>query len=192
MTHTDDTSTTGDPVIVAQQDTGNEAVESAMADDTASNSDAELQQIELLKKEVDRYRDIAGRAQADLQNAKARVEREADDLRKYASESLVKKILPTLDNFQRAFLHIPEELKTNEWVKGVNAIEADLMKQMADVGLRRMQSLNQPVDANKHDPLMVGPGPADTVIEVLEEGYEFHGKVLRPAKVKVGDGSAVS
>ncbi len=151
-----------------------------------------VMEIETLKAELNRYRDLAGRAQADLQNAKARVEREADDLRKYASESLVRRILPTLDNFQRAFQHIPEELKDHEWVKGVHAIEADLMKQMQDVGLKRMQSLNQPVDANKHDPLMVGPGPVDTVIEVLEEGYELNGKVLRPAKVKVGDGSAVS
>jgi molecular chaperone GrpE len=146
-------------------------------------------QIQMLTAEVERYRDIAGRAQADLQNAKARVEREADELRKFASEQMVRKILPTLDNFQRAFQHIPADLSANEWVKGVSAIEADLMRQMQDAGLTRMDSLNQPVDANKHDPLMVGPGPADTVIEVLEEGYEYHGKVLRPAKVKVGDGS---
>lgn len=175
MTHTDDSQTgqtpfTDDPVAPVTVDL--------------------IAEVASLKAELGRYRDLAARSQADLQNAKARVEREADDLRKYASESLVRKILPTLDNFQRAFQHIPEDLKDHEWVKGVSAIEADLMKQMADVGLKRMQSLNQPVDANKHDPLMVGPGPADTVIEVLEEGYELNGKVLRPAKVKVGDGSA--
>lgn len=175
MTHTDD-STTG---------------QTPASDDPVAPITADLiVEIESLKSELNRYRDLAGRAQADLQNAKARVEREVDDLRKFASESLVRRILPTLDNFQRAFQHIPEELKDNEWVKGVSAIEADLMKQMSDVGLKRMQSLHQSVDANRHDPLMVGPGPTDTVIEVLEEGYELNGKVLRPAKVKVGDGSA--
>ncbi|UPA22204.1 nucleotide exchange factor GrpE [Candidatus Peribacteria bacterium] len=175
MTHTDDSQAGATP-----QD-----------DDIVLPTTADLMaEIASLKAELNRYRDLAGRAQADLQNAKARVEREADDLRKFASESLVRRILPTLDNFQRAFQHIPEDLKDHEWVKGVSAIEADLMKQMADVGLKRMQSLHQPVDANKHDPLMVGPGAADTVIEVLEEGYELNGKVLRPAKVKVGDGSA--
>jgi len=175
MTHTDDSQTGA-----TSQD-----------DDIVLPTTADLMaEIASLKAELNRYRDLAGRAQADLQNAKARVEREADDLRKFASESLVRRILPTLDNFQRAFQHIPEDLKDHEWVKGVSAIEADLMKQMADVGLKRMQSLHQPVDANKHDPLMVGPGTADTVIEVLEEGYELNGKVLRPAKVKVGDGSA--
>lgn len=175
MTHTDDSQTGQTPAT----------------DDSVAPVTVDLMaEIASLKAELGRYRDLAARSQADLQNAKARVEREADDLRKYASESLVRKILPTLDNFQRAFQHIPEDLKDHEWVKGVSAIEADLMKQMADVGLKRMQSLHQPVDANKHDPLMVGPGAADTVVEVLEEGYELNGKVLRPAKVKVGDGSA--
>lgn len=153
----------------------------------------ELEQIraelESLKVDMAQYRDLAARAQADLQNAKARVEREAEELRKFASESLVRKILPTLDNFQRAFQHVPAELEDNEWVKGVSAIEGELMRQMQEVGLKRMQSLNQPVDANRHETLMVGPGPIDTVIEVLEEGYELNGKVLRPAKVKVGDGT---
>ncbi len=189
MTQHDDSSTTGDPVIVAQQDMKNDAVESALVDDDTSDVAALKKEIETLKAELVRYRDIAGRAQADLQNAKARVEREADELRKFASESLVRKILPTLDNFQRAFQQIPEDLKNHEWVKGVNAIEADLMKQMSDVGLKRMQSLNQPIDSARHEPLMVGPGPLDTVTDVLEEGYEYNGKVLRPAKVKVGDGT---
>lgn len=181
MTHHDDTTDQS-----AASQTG-----AAQSDDSGISPTEVLQQEMMhLQSELNRFRDLAGRAQADLQNAKARVEREADDLRKYASESLVRKILPTLDNFQRAFQHIPEDLKDHEWVKGVSAIEADLMKQMSDVGLKRMQSLNQPVDANRHDPLMVGPGAADTVIDVLEEGYELNGKVLRPAKVKVGDGSA--
>lgn len=189
MTQHDDATTTGDPVIVAQQDMKNENVEAALADDDSSDVEILKKEIEILKAELVRYRDIAGRAQADLQNAKARVERESDELRKFASESLVRKILPTLDNFQRAFQQIPGDLKNHEWVKGVNAIEADLMKQMADVGLRRMQSLNQSVDANRHEALMVGAGALDTVTEVLEEGYEYNGKVLRPAKVRIGDGT---
>lgn len=143
-----------------------------------------------LKVQMAKYSDLAGRAQADLQNAKARLERDFEELRKFASEALIRKILPTLDNFQRAFQHVPDDLKNHEWVKGVGAIEADLMKQMSDAGLKRMQSLGQIVDANRHEALMTGAGALDTITEVLEEGYELHGKVLRPAKVKIGDGSA--
>lgn len=148
-----------------------------------------LQKIVDLQAELQKMKDLAARSQADLQNAKARVERESDELRKFASEGLIRKILPTLDNFQRAFLHIPDDLASHEWVKGVSAIESDLMKQMSDAGLKRMQSLGEVVDPQRHEVLSIGPGPDSTVTEVFEEGFELHGKVLRPAKVKVGDGS---
>lgn len=149
---------------------------------------AQLAEKDGLQAEHDKWKDFAARAQAELQNAKSRVEREAGELRKFAGEQMIRRILPTLDNFQRAFQHIPPELASAEWVKGVAAIEQDLMRQMADAGLNRMQSLGQPVDPHKHEVLMAGPGAEGTVVEVLEEGYEMHGKVLRPAKVKVGEG----
>lgn len=154
-----------------------------------SETDALKQQIADLQAELQKLRDLAARAQADLQNAKARVEREAEDLRKFATESIVRRILPTLDNFQRAFHHIPEELQNQEWVKGVSAIESDLMKQMSDVGLKRMQSSGEIVDLMRHEVLSMGPGEQDKVAEVFEEGYELNGKVIRPAKVKAGDGT---
>ncbi len=153
-------------------------------------TEALLQKIVDLQAELQKMKDLAARSQADLQNAKARVERESDELRKFASEGLIRKILPTLDNFQRAFLHIPDDLASHEWVKGVSAIESDLMKQMSDAGLKRMQSLGEVVDPQRHEVLSIGPGADSTVTEVFEEGFELHGKVLRPAKVKAGDGSA--
>lgn len=150
---------------------------------------ADDQTIDELKAELEKMRELAARAQADLQNAKMRGEREAQDLRIFASESILRKILPTLDNFQRAFQHIPEDLQNHEWVKGVQAIEAELMKHVSDAGLKRMQSLGELVDPQRHEVLSIGPGEAEKVAEVFEEGYELHGKVLRPAKVRAGDGS---
>lgn len=141
-----------------------------------------------LKKQLDGLKDTAARAQAELQNAKIRMDKEAGDLRKYAAEVVLMKLLPTIDNFQRAFKHLPDDLKAHEWVKGVSAIEQDLMKQVTDMGLKRMDVLGQPVDAHKHEVLMEGPGEKGKVIEVFEEGYELYGKALRPAKVKVGAG----
>ncbi|HVW66816.1 MAG TPA: nucleotide exchange factor GrpE [Candidatus Peribacteraceae bacterium] len=167
-----------------------------MADDQSTQNgtdpnmdiDALQQELKTLQDELNRFRDMAARAQADLQNAKARVERESDELRKFAGEQMIRRMLPTLDNFQRAFQHVPAELQSHEWVKGVAAIEQDLMKQMNDAGLTRMQSLDVHVDPAKHEVLMTGSGEEGKVIEVFEEGYELNGKVLRPAKVRVGDG----
>ena len=149
----------------------------------------ELQKkIDELTEQLKRAQDVASRAQADLQNAKIRLEKEAMEMRLYASEVALKKLLPTIDNLKRALQHLPEDLATNDWVKGIVSLEQGLLKQVQDLGLKPFESLGQPVDASRHDVLMQGPGDAGKVIEVLEEGYELHGKVIRPAKVKVGGG----
>jgi molecular chaperone GrpE len=147
-------------------------------------------EVDALKKEIERMKDIAGRAQADLQNAKDRLERERQDVAKFALEGTLKRLLPTIDNFQRAFQHLPEDLKSHDWVKGVAAIEQEFMKLVTELGLKKIEALGQSLDPSRHEVLQAGPGEKGRVIEVFEEGYELNGKVLRPAKVKVGDGSA--
>lgn len=144
--------------------------------------------IEALQAELARMKDIAARAQADLQNAKARLEREAGELRAFATEGMIRRILPTLDNFQRAFQQVPHDIAGHEWVKGVTAIEQDLLRQVTEMGLTRMESLGQPVDTTRHEVLTTGPGTDGTVAEVFEEGYVLNGKVIRPAKVRAGNG----
>lgn len=140
--------------------------------------------------ETAKYRELAARAQADVQNARGRMEREAADARAYASEAVLRALLPTIDSFQRAAQHLPEALSKDEWVKGMLATEQQMLTVFEGMGLRRMASVGQTVDPLCHDVLMTGPGAADTVTEVFEEGYELHGRILRPAKVKAGDGSA--
>lgn len=155
---------------------------------TGDDASALRAELEAARTELARLKDIAGRAQADLQNAKQRLEREAADLRSFATEGVVRRILPTLDNFQRAFQSVPPDLASHEWVKGVTAIEQDLLRQVTELGLQRMDSLGQPVDPQQHDVLSAGPGPEGTVTEVFEEGYVLNGKVIRPAKVRAGNG----
>lgn len=139
--------------------------------------------------EVAKWKDVAARAQADLQNAKERLKREREDIGAFANEQFMRSLLPTLDAFQRAFSHLPKDLEGHEWVKGVTAIEQDLLRRVQDAGLTKMDAAGKPLDPERHEVLMTAPGPADTVIEVLEEGYELSGRVLRPAKVKAGDGT---
>jgi molecular chaperone GrpE len=148
-----------------------------------------VQELEAARAELARLRDIAGRSQADLQNAKERLQREAADIRLFAAAGIVERLLPTVDNFRRAFKHLPAELADAEWVKGVQAVEQDLLRRLEEAGLKRMECEGQPVDPVRHEVLQAGPGAVDVILEVFEDGYEFNGRVLRPAKVKVGDGS---
>lgn len=139
-----------------------------------------------LTEQLKKASDVSSRSQAELQNAKIRMEREASDLRKYAAEAVLTKLLPTIDNLQRALKVIPKNLENDAWVKGIVALEQQFLKEVGDMGLRRFDSVGKPFDAERHEVLMEGQGEPGKVIEVLEDGYELHGKVVRPAKVKVG------
>lgn len=168
-----------------------------MTDDTTpSQGVSEVEQLKAdlaaAQEETTKYRELAARAQADVQNARGRMEREAADAKAYAAEAVLRSLLPTIDSFQRAASHLPPALSTDEWVKGMLATEQQLLRVLEGLGLRRMSSMGQPVDPARHEVLMAGPGAAGTVVEVFEEGYELHGRVLRPAKVKSGDGSVAA
>lgn len=141
-----------------------------------------------LDEDLVKLKELAARAQADLQNAKARMAKEAQEIRLYAVEGLIEKLLPTIDNLRRAFNHLPEELEAHDWVKGLRATEQQLIRDLESTGLTKMECLGQPVDTQKHEVLQAVKGKADTVVDVLEDGYELNGKVIRPAKVVVGNG----
>ena len=134
-------------------------------------------------------KELAARAQADLQNAKERMEREKRDIRQYALEGTIMKLLPTIDNFQRAFMHLPEELKEHDWVKGVAAIERDMMSMLSESGLKVIPTVGEMVDTQKHEVLQMADGAKDIVLSEFSSGYMLHEKVLRPAKVQVGNGN---
>lgn len=155
-----------------------------------ADDSAELQaKIAELTAQVQKLTDIAGRAQADLQNAKARMERDGEDLKRFALQSILMKLLPVLDHFDRALKQKPADLFESEWVKGIEAIEKDFAQKLTESGLLKFESLGQQVDPVRHEVITLGPGEEGIITEVIEDGYELLGKVVRPAKVKVGDGS---
>lgn len=159
------------------------------ADGSQGGADPEAE-LKDLRRQVEKLTEIAARAQADLQNARARSERDAADLRTFATESVLRRLLPTIDNFQRSFQHLPDSLKDHAWVKGMQATEQELLRHLAELGLKKVSPIGKKVDPLRHEVLLTGPGAVDTVVDVLEDGYELHGKVLRPAKVKAGTGEA--
>ena len=155
------------------------------------------EQLEALQAQVAKLTDIAGRAQADLQNSKIRMEREAEDLRKYAVVPLLLALLPVRDDLARALNHSLDLTETSKKSSGsgqdsdhngIRQILDKLDKVFASIGLKRMEALGKPVDPSRHEIINAGPGEKDIVTAIHEEGYELHGRVLRPAKVQVGNG----
>lgn len=129
------------------------------------------------------------RAMADLQNYKRRSEEEKTSFVKFANAELLKIIMPILDNLDRSISHLPEELKNNEWTKGMLHIHEDLLKTFEKIGLKRIKTVGEKLDPKKHEALLAGPGEMDIITEEYEPGYSLMDETIKPAKVKVGNGS---
>lgn len=130
------------------------------------------------------------RCAAELENYRKQVERERLDFVQYANTKALTALLPVLDNFQRANTHLPADLEKNEWVKwvkGIASIEAQLEETLANLGLQKIPvQTGDSVNPNQHEVIAMGEGESGKIIDILEDGYELHGKILRAAKVRVG------
>jgi len=127
------------------------------------------------------------RACADLENYRKQVEKDKQDFSKFANENCLAALLPILDNFKRATNHLPEDLADSDWVKGIAGIEKQLEQTLESLGLRKIEAkIGEDYDAGKHEVIATTEGESGKILEVLEEGYELNGKVIRASKVKVG------
>ena len=147
-----------------------------------------LAEIENLRAEKQAAFDKLARAQADFANSRRRLEKDLDDRLKLAAGHLVKAFLPVLDNLERA-ADVPETAEVGTVVQGVKGT----YEQMLDV-LRRNGVVpiapepGTPFDPTHMEALMQEEADYDapTVTRLLQRGYEFESRVLRPAQVAVG------
>lgn len=152
-----------------------------MNDQNQNNDETNLEQ------ELQDMTNMAKRAMADLQNYKRQVEEERKTLMTMSKVTILSEILPAIDNLQRALNHVPQEMKGNEWTKGIEAITKQLEAVLSNSGLEVIPTQGT-VDPNMHEAITSIPGPADYILEVIEIGYKVGDKVIRPAKVVVGNG----
>lgn len=127
------------------------------------------------------------RAYADLENFRKQVERDKIERAKFANENCLVTLLPVFENFKRASAHLPENLKENDWATGIAAIEKQFEATLASLGLKKIEAqVGEDFDANRHEVIATGEGASGKIIDLIEDGFELNGKVLRAAKVRVG------
>jgi molecular chaperone GrpE len=133
------------------------------------------------------------RACADLENFRKKVERDKIEFAKFAGENILTALLPVFENFKRASAHRPTELTENEWADGIAAIEKQFESTLEQLGLRKVDAkIGADFDANRHEVIATGAGESGKILEIVEDGFELNDKILRAAKVRVGDGAAVA
>jgi molecular chaperone GrpE len=140
------------------------------------------------------YLDALQRERASFINYRRRVDQEKAEQAQYATANLVKRLLPVVDDFDRAMAAMPEkELKHDKWLHGIELISRKLHTILEQEGVEPIEPLGQPFDPNLHEAVAFednseGGDHVDKVAEVYSKGYKMKDRVIRPAMVKVSRG----
>ena len=150
---------------------------------------------ESLAAEVEKYKDAALRARADLDNYRKRVAREKEDASRYANNSLLESLLPIVDNFElglEAAQNTPEAIGI---VQGLQMVRKQLEDFLRDHGVEIVNAEGISFDPNLHDAVAHEPSPdipEGTVIRQLRKGFKLKDRLIRPASVIVSKGRPIS
>ena len=138
------------------------------------------------KEELDTLNDKYLRLVAEFENFRRRSEEEKNKSINYWWKKVLQVILPFLDNFKRAMDSCDKELKNNEWVKWIFAIEKNLISDLEKIWFKKIEAKWKGMDFNKHEALMQDPNVEKNIIsQVLEDWYEYNWEIVRAAKVSV-------
>ena len=159
--------------------------------ETPSSLDAALEQLEEATRERGQFKKLAQRAQADLINFRRRGEEERDELNRSITARLITKLLPVLDDLQRALAQVPTTAEEASWLDGIRLIEHSLQSLLESEGVTPIEADGNVFDPREHDALFTvtsQDSEAGTVVSVIRTGYKIHGKILRAAQVAVSQG----
>jgi len=153
----------------------------------ASAEIAPVPELEKLVAEKTDLKNALVRLQADFENYRKRIERERHQERHRGAETLVENLLPVLDAFDRAISAHPDAAH-DEYRTGFQLIRKQLFDVLAKQGLQKIETDGKRFDPHMHHAIErfeTGDEPDGAILEELQAGYIFHGKVLRPAMVRV-------
>lgn len=189
---------TGNNIEINDENVENNVISDDNTEDTSANTDnsaeektTELtveEQLEAAKKEVEQYKDKYLRAVAEFDNYRKRTLKEKAELLLNGSEKAVCAFLPILDDFERAIADTTEDV--NAIKEGVQIIFNKFNKTLESLGVRKIETEGKDFDVDFHEAVAMVPGMGDDkkgkVIDCVQTGYQLNDKVIRHAKVAVG------
>lgn len=136
-----------------------------------------------VQQQLDDYKNMLQRLQAEFENYKKRTEKEKLLVCEYSNRDLIKKLLPVLDSFSLALKNTSDLIKFKE---GVELIYAELYSLLKAEGLCPIDTVGRKFDPFKHEAIMKEAGDNDIVLEEFQKGYVLKDAVIRHSKVKIG------
>ena len=143
-----------------------------------------------LQADLDRFRDLALRSQADFENYKKRSAREKEEAIKYANSSLLERLVGIIDNFELGLAAAKEQGENSPIYSGMVLVQKQLNDLLAENGLQAIEADGKKFDPNLHEAIAHEPSefPEETVIRQTRRGYRLKDRLLRPARVVVSSG----
>ena len=185
---------------VSETNETNEMNEASETSDTSENSDTsnssepsdssepELSPLEKAEKEIEQLKDQYLRARAEFENYRKRTIKEKAELILNGGEKTITAILPVLDDFERALADTTEDPEAIK--QGMELIFHKFVKTLEGLGVKKIETEEKPFDVDYHEAIAMVPGMGDDkkgmVIDCVQTGYMLNDKVIRHAKVAVG------
>lgn len=148
----------------------------------------EESELEKAKKEALDFEDKYKRLFAEFDNFRKRTDKEKAQMCDIGATVVLTKILPIVDNIERALENVPEDLKGNAFVEGVDKTYKQIMKTFEEMEVKPIEAIGKPFDAALHNAVMTdeeSDAEPDTITAELQKGYMYKDQVLRHSMVKV-------
>jgi len=180
-----------DPLSMTSEAAAEHVVHDAEADGREDVSEL-MGQLTAAKAEAADFKDKWIRMNAEFDNFRKRTAKERLELMQFAGENVLKNLLPVLDDMERAVANNARTEDIHAVREGFTLIQNKLLHILGAQGVKPMQEVKgQPFDTDKHEAITKAPAPSTDlkgkVIDVVENGYTLHDKVIRYAKVVVGE-----
>src|SRR5437588_7642220 len=174
-----------------------EPKQTAAARSTSSPSTTEqtdgADEMASMQADLDRFRDLAMRSQADFENYKKRCAREKEEAIKYANKSLLEKLVSIVDHFELGLEAARGGSEQSPIYSGMSLVLKQLQDLLTESGLEPIEAVGQKFDPNLHEAIAHEPSaevPEEIVIRQTRRGYRFKDRLLRPSTVVVSSGPA--
>jgi molecular chaperone GrpE len=145
-----------------------------------------------MQSEMERWRDLAYRSQAELDNFRKRVAREQQETRAYANVDLLRSLIPIMDNFGMGLDAARAESEKSVIFMGMTMVHRQIEEFLRDMGVQEIEALGKPFDPNMHEATSQEPSTEfaeGLVLRVLRRGYKMKDRLLRAALVIVSSGA---
>ena len=190
-------------LVVKKKDKGKEPLAGQPVEETAADAEDEAvdttnedlaAELEDVRQQLAECQDKMLRTAADFDNSKKRLERERDSILKYAEENILKELLASLDNLERAMQQGRETDNLVSLLEGVEMTWNGLLAMLEKFGLKPVDSIGETFDPNFHEAVAMEAGsemPENQVLKEFQKGYMYKDRLLRAAKVIVSSGEDV-